>query len=1124
MSIDGHSTYALLVGLATRQASRQRTHQYTGRDFASLVFAGQNFTDVLDHIRSTEIFQNKLAVGKPQQISVNEIEELFRILNADDSGTLDVMKLQIVLEQLFEHVSTPQPWMRPAEFIKSETSDRITPLDYHQLLLLGTPDDVKRISRKMHGVDHDEEIVQRESLIEFLRKKKNQHDSFKAMPITFSLFILVFWMVTVHFSFPSMLELNEAVSNGLKSSDVAGNFPAQFWSHFEGHVSTNSPYIGHHNQILGIRVSRKAEHPEPNGPLCQYSPWNYLWDEIRGEISGNPQPLRVCNEVTTPSSWSHWPLKPQENVLRFQTGETPKTLCQQLQAQAIAKLNDRGMEAVVAVQSGDTPKSKDLETEEDIATANCSNAVAPECQTANCSDVEFRPKWLDGRRTGTLQLEIVTYNSLLSFYTFYRIEATVLRSGAVTATDLVESFSDQPLWLDYEEDIRMGKRHVIVIDLLYLICYIFTAVLLLYNMLRSLRYKHFKMFVADFWVQVEIINIFLTFMIILGYFHCIFLVSGLNQLKASLPVFPAETYEFSIAELEEFTGNPIHVYEGHLHSVLDQASRIAQSYKDLRWYIAFFCYCSCFRFLKVFQANAKLNVVLQTVLRAGSDLLHFLIVFMSLCMAFTLVGHVLFGSQITAFSTIYSSINSVFLFLLGYLFDDVSADMLENGGILAIIWNVLFMLFLLLISLNMVLAIIFDVYAEVKEEADNEPSLIEQVAQIWKTGKMQKAFTNTLGGSDTNSFSNLASDGTRRSSKRSSKQGIRASLLKLVGSVEHAAHDMYAEAEHAAHEIAEAFQEDQILDALVMRNVHPEENVTAGSLMQAMKYHDDAYADVEEVIKAAAQMMGTEEPTGLSTKLRLVSRIDNNVREVLRWRRNGKLREPDEPPYDGLRYAFQSRACQLSETVQALEKECDLIRDAARGRLLLASHEEVKTQQAKSPAAAKTKRRHKKQKEIADASVQVGVGVEQGQPGEVSVFQPKTKPEQTIVGAPPPTAMHTNEQQRSTQTMSPVGKHEAEEEKALLEAKADSDKDTAEQVQQEEVVVDGTKTEKQSACAKGKQPRRTLDIFEEMKQRGFEELEEAEEIPAEVAVDLEDSMMAKVEEKSKGRSSTDEEV
>jgi hypothetical protein len=113
-------------------------------------------------------------------------------------------------------------------------------------------------------------------------------------------------------------------------------------------------------------------------------------------------------------------------------------------------------------------------------------------------------------------------------------------------------------------------------------------------------------------------------------------------------------------------------------------------------------------------------------------LAHFALVTLSLLMAFVLVAHVLFGSQINGFNTPLEALDTVFLCILGYVFDDISADMFEVGSTLGIVWSVIFSIVMILLILNMVLTIIFDVYAEAKEEAANSPSLLHQTWCILK--------------------------------------------------------------------------------------------------------------------------------------------------------------------------------------------------------------------------------------------------------------------------------------------------------------------------------------------------------------------------------------------------------
>lgn len=879
---------------------RPRTDMPIGQDFANMVFADQDLTEVLEKFSHTDIYP-KLAAGNGQFVTLDEVQQLFAFLGADESGTVDAVKLNAVLQKAFEDYKSIIPTIHPSDFIDS----RINADDFYQILLLGTEGDVKRMTRKLNGMEY-ETFVLRENLIRYLRKKKFQHDNFKEMPVTFALFSIVFYMVTSHLSIPTMIELNNAVSNEVTTSLIAQKFPDKLWSHIEENMYTGTPYIGHRNQILGgIRVSRVAKEGNANGPLCQYTPWNYLWDAMTRK---DPEPLPACNKVTSPASWLHWPLKVDDAVLRFNTGSTPKTWC---------------------LQKG-------------ILTANCSMAVAPDS-----TGVKLRPNWyLSGGRTGTLQVEVATYNKLLGYYVFYRMQATVHKSGAVTVQDLVESFQDLPVWMNYREDLKNGRLHVLVVDWAYAAVFVYTVVSLLFGIFRTLRHKQFRKFLGDFWVKVEIVNVFLVFMIFLGYFHCLYLLTGLNQLKESLPVLARDTQRYSIPQWEEFIGKSMDVYEGQVHNFVDQASRIAQGYKDLRWYITVFCYCSCLRFLKVFRANAKLNVVLQTILAAGSELLHFLIVFLSLCMAFVLVAHVLFGSQINEYDSFDNSVNTIFLFLLGYLFDDVSHDMIDNGGNLAHIWNVLFMFLMLLVSLNMVLAIIFDVYADVKEQSNNEPSLLEQISSFWKKGKKKSDETRKKPTSgqpkheNTSNFTNIASDGSDNPSREEYAQsspkvkGAKTHMYELLQSVEselqHSAHVVLEEAEHAMNEIAEAILEDDILDALEFCNTHPEDLVTPDSLVAAMGYKSNQKSKVEEVIVQAAENSEFEsqiEEVGLSSKFRLMHRIDHNVRELYHGDAHSRvsMKQGENHETDLLRGKFLSSACHLASTVQMLEQECVLL-------------------------------------------------------------------------------------------------------------------------------------------------------------------------------------------------------
>jgi len=68
-------------------------------------------------------------------------------------------------------------------------------------------------------------------------------------------------------------------------------------------------------------------------------------------------------------------------------------------------------------------------------------------------------------------------------------------------------------------------------------------------------------------------------------------------------------------------------------------------------------------------------------------------------------------------------------------FDGLSADMFEHGGNLGLIWSWLFNLVMMVLLLNMILAIIFDVYTEVKTAAGDAPSLLQQSKDMYQSNK-----------------------------------------------------------------------------------------------------------------------------------------------------------------------------------------------------------------------------------------------------------------------------------------------------------------------------------------------------------------------------------------------------
>jgi len=127
--------------------------------------------------------------------------------------------------------------------------------------------------------------------------------------------------------------------------------------------------------------------------------------------------------------------------------------------------------------------------------------------------------------------------------------------------------------------------------------------------------------------------------------------------------------------------------------------------------IAFYPFVVVSRFLKVFSYQPRLALVTSTLAQASTDIIHFGVVFMVVFAVYTVSGMMLFGQELESFAGLDRATSSVFQMLLGE-FD--YQEMVQVGRLDTTIWFVSFMLLVVNVMLNMLLAIILDRYTEVK--------------------------------------------------------------------------------------------------------------------------------------------------------------------------------------------------------------------------------------------------------------------------------------------------------------------------------------------------------------------------------------------------------------------------
>mmetsp|Transcript_31176 Transcript_31176/g.56521 ORF Transcript_31176/g.56521 Transcript_31176/m.56521 type:complete len:793 (+) Transcript_31176:68-2446(+) len=131
--------------------------------------------------------------------------------------------------------------------------------------------------------------------------------------------------------------------------------------------------------------------------------------------------------------------------------------------------------------------------------------------------------------------------------------------------------------------------------------------------------------------------------------------------------------------------------------------RVAMTWANL------LCMARCFIAL---QWQPRLAIITATLQNCTSDLFHFLLVLLPTWYGFAVAGLIMFGRRIQAFSHLQSSFAVCLQLALEGEWD--WAPWSAEDYFLSLMWIGIYMVLLVMIMMNMVLAIIMDVYAEVR--------------------------------------------------------------------------------------------------------------------------------------------------------------------------------------------------------------------------------------------------------------------------------------------------------------------------------------------------------------------------------------------------------------------------
>jgi len=445
--------------------------------------------------------------------------------------------------------------------------------------------------------------------------------------------------------------------------------------------------------------------------------------------------------------------------------------------------------------------------------------------------------WLN-RKTVKLEITAFTYNADNGYFQLNTISFELTAGGSVDVEYSFQNFLAKPY------DSKGVNGYILwILDVVWMgmVAYVFLRESL--NVLGDIRRlgakKGLGMYLA-FYNLVDWFNIIMSILIVTNWRGILQYLDGLERTLLDRPAF-----SFGDILLEEWT---VEIHR--------QAGVIAAQYMTLKWRISIFAASTMLSFFKAFRANPRLDVVAKTLSGASMDLAHFLIVFATIFYVFVLVGHFLFGPSVREFSTITKAQNSCFLCMMGFLYDDIADATREEAGNLATIYWLLFFVVIAVLLMNMILAIIFDVYTEVKNDAGDAAYLWTQVIEAIQYQKKRLALLKDAANYVTTMVDDAALGG------KLGKMGI---------------------GEEKVHESNKPLDRRWLLRQLTERSAHEDDIMTPNSMGKTWEAKFNLASatlllkDVEEFVRH----LRVKADVDVDDVMRVLGRMDMNIRDMM---------------------------------------------------------------------------------------------------------------------------------------------------------------------------------------------------------------------------------------------------
>eukprot|EP00271_Cylindrocystis_brebissonii_P009574 TRINITY_DN2455_c0_g4_i1.p1 TRINITY_DN2455_c0_g4~~TRINITY_DN2455_c0_g4_i1.p1 ORF type:complete len:1556 (-),score=275.43 TRINITY_DN2455_c0_g4_i1:1951-6618(-) len=330
----------------------------------------------------------------------------------------------------------------------------------------------------------------------------------------------------------------------------------------------------------------------------------------------------------------------------------------------------------------------------------------------------------DGQTTSST-VQLVTYNAQEQSFTLVKCELTFQVGGKVVVKCSVDT-ARLGLYRRGEDKVRL------VLELLFLVG---VALSVLLEVREAFKTKKdtgkFSNYFQNTWQIIDLLSIFIMIAVIaLWIYHVLaqarpFRTSLRYNIYRFLPgdyfrlLTPADTGDGSTSALPEAL---------QVFSKLDSLIKFKIFYFALNGVNVFLV---VLRVLKFMDFQPRMGTITRTLTEASTNLFHFFILGAILFLGYAVFGNIAFGGQIDQFRTIAITFDTMLTALNGD--DTVDTFFVQLSGwslYVAVLYWWSFIVLIMYITFNLLIAIVVDAYASVKDSVGNPPSIFAELAFI----------------------------------------------------------------------------------------------------------------------------------------------------------------------------------------------------------------------------------------------------------------------------------------------------------------------------------------------------------------------------------------------------------